>query len=322
MSILKSQKAALFSLVFTWSQGCECLVFPGSDIFSVASSSYIDVLHSHPLATKSLTSGALFGVGDVIAQQANRQKYTQNNENNEIEAPVFSGRRLLRYSLTGIPNGALWATYFDFSDTLTTGLTENFFAPAALSVASPSMSVAEQMIVAFGSPTVAFSVVKTGYSLLVEQFLWCPIVFSFYLIPVSTILNRLSSGDVDNRVSNAKNGDGFQESVPVIVRVAATEVRDTLGQLLVTNAKVWTLANLIIYNVPLELRTITANIVDIIWATICSDMAADCGGSTGSNDDDDNEQGGSCAVSELPVLSDYERATSTRSREQSGVPVL
>ena len=72
------------------------------------------------------------------------------------------------------------------------------------------------------------------------------------------------------------------QNYPDLVR----EVRETLGGLLVASAKVWMPANLIIYNVPLELRVIASNVVDIAWAAICSNMAADCGsgGATATND--------------------------------------
>ena len=44
-----------------------------------------------------------------------------------------------------------------------------------------------------------------------------------------------------------------------------------------SNAKVWTLANLVIYNSPVEWRPVVANFVDILWQSIVSDVAADCG---------------------------------------------
>ena len=50
-----------------------------------------------------------------------------------------------------------------------------------------------------------------------------------------------------------------------------------LNGLLVSNAKVWTLANVVIYNVPVDWRPAISNVVDILWQSIVSDVAADCG---------------------------------------------
>ena len=50
-----------------------------------------------------------------------------------------------------------------------------------------------------------------------------------------------------------------------------------MNGLLVSNAKVWTLANVVIYNVPVDWRPAISNLVDILWQSIVSDVAADCG---------------------------------------------
>jgi len=95
---------------------------------------------------------------------------------------------------------------------------------------------------------------NTILSILIEQFLWCPIVFGFFEIPVSTLLN---GGDL----SSVKK-----------------EVDSKLGSLLISNAKIWTFANLLIYGViPVDYRPIISNIVDVGWQSIVSSVSADCG---------------------------------------------
>ena len=95
---------------------------------------------------------------------------------------------------------------------------------------------------------------KTILSILIEQFLWCPIVFGLFEIPVSTFLN---GGDL----SSVKK-----------------EVDSKLGSLLISNAKIWTFANLLIYGViPVDYRPIISNIVDVGWQSIVSSVSADCG---------------------------------------------
>jgi len=64
------------------------------------------------------------------------------------------------------------------------------------------------------------------------------------------------------------------------------EVKSKLGYMLVENAKVWTLANMVIYNAPVQFRVVLANIGDIFWQSIVSDVAADCGTKQGECDID------------------------------------
>ena len=97
------------------------------------------------------------------------------------------------------------------------------------------------------------AIVTTFLSIVIEQFFWCPIVFGTFEIPVSTLLNGGSVSTVRKEVDSKLNG------------------------LLVSNAKVWTLANIIIYNAPVEWRPPVSNCVDVLWQSIVSDVAADCG---------------------------------------------
>merc|ERR1711957_587231 len=95
--------------------------------------------------------------------------------------------------------------------------------------------------------------VTTLLSMLMEQFLWCPIVYGTFEIPVSTLMNGGELVDVKKEVDAKLDG------------------------LLIANAKVWTFANLVVYNTPLEWRLLLVNVIDIFWQGIVSDVAADCG---------------------------------------------
>lgn len=124
------------------------------------------------------------------------------------------------------------------------------------------------------SPILAFvqghvSAVTTIISILLEQFIWCPLVYGMFEIPVSTLMNGGSLGSIKKEVDAKLDG------------------------LLLSNAKVWTLANLVIYNSPLEWRLFVGNVIDIFWQSIVSDVAADCGKVDDDiceipNDDDDD----------------------------------
>jgi hypothetical protein len=54
--------------------------------------------------------------------------------------------------------------------------------------------------------------------------------------------------------------------------VHPAEINNKLSDLLINNAKVWTPANLLIYNAPLEFRAVLANLGDIFWQSIVADM--------------------------------------------------
>uniref|UniRef100_A0A7S4AYH8 Uncharacterized protein n=1 Tax=Chrysotila carterae TaxID=13221 RepID=A0A7S4AYH8_CHRCT len=142
-------------------------------------------------------------------------------------------QRLSKFVLTGLGSGVLWATYYDFADELM----------------SPIDDMTSRLV----------------SSILVEQFLWCPLVYSAYLIPCKVLLDGGTPADV------------------------VSQVREKLGSLLLANAKVWTPANIIIYSTPLEWRLLCSNCVDLIWSAVCSnlvstDAAATSGGQVASAD--------------------------------------
>ena len=97
------------------------------------------------------------------------------------------------------------------------------------------------------------AIVTITLSILMEQFFWCPVLYGTFEIPVSTLLN----------------GGSFS--------TARKEVGSKLNELLWSNAKIWTLANVAIYNAPVDWRVAIANFVNVIWQIIVSDVAADCG---------------------------------------------
>ena len=59
------------------------------------------------------------------------------------------------------------------------------------------------------------------------------------------------------------------------------EVQSKLPEMLLLQAKVWTLANIIIYNSPLPVRLLASNTVDLVWASLLSRVVASCGADLG-----------------------------------------
>ena len=174
--------------------------------------------YQHCLESAPLLTKATTSSVIFSAGDALAQSLGEDSEDISVE-------RVVRFAGTGFGNGIAWSTWYDFSDQLLAPLNE------------PALRIAGAMAI--------------------EQFLWCPILFALYIIPLSAALN----------------------GAPVAQLPA--EVRKRLGPLLIANAKVWTPANLVIYNVPLQYRVLTSNAVDLIWAAICSETAAECGSDGG-----------------------------------------
>ncbi|KAK3265966.1 hypothetical protein CYMTET_25384 [Cymbomonas tetramitiformis] len=92
---------------------------------------------------------------------------------------------------------------------------------------------------------------KTALSMTLDQFLWSPIFFATYLIPMNAALNGKAPSE------------------------ALQDVKSELIPTLIASAKVWTPANAIIYNVPLTWRVLAANGFDLVWAIYLSIFVTD-----------------------------------------------
>lgn len=189
---------------------------------------YTASLTLHPLPTKSLTSGLLCGIGDVIAQRRDPNR------------GEFNLGRTVRFASKGCVGGIIWTRWYDWLDGFL-----SYDSPTSLYV-----------LAGVTLPSFALShpgVVTTALSIILEQFVWCPFVYGTFEIPVSTLMNGGSPGGIKDEVDAKLNG------------------------LLVSNAKVWTLANVLIYGAPLEWRLFIGNVVDVFWQSVVSNVSADCG---------------------------------------------
>jgi len=206
---------------------------------STVITTYSSILVEYPLPTKSLTSGVLCGISDSIAQFRDSTR------------KEFNYGRLIRFAGKGCFGGIIWSLWYDNLDSF-------------LDLESDVNIYKLPGVTNFISGTTYewirdhTAIATTTLSLLIEQFLWCPIVFGTFEIPVSTLLNGGSIFTVKKEVDSKLNG------------------------LLISNAKVWTLANVVIYNAPVVWRPAISNCVDLVWQGIVSDVAADCG----TTDDD------------------------------------
>ncbi len=206
---------------------------------------YSTMLVEHPLPTKSLTSGILCGVSDALAQYR------------DVSRQEFNYGRWIRFASKGCVGGIIWSFWYDNLDSFL-NVDSDFNVYKVSGVIGDGGADATTATVTLQKANYQWiqlhtAIVTTTLSILLEQFLWCPIVYSGWELPVSTLLN---GGDF----STIKK-----------------EVSSKVGDLLIMNAKVWTFANVIIYNCPVAFRPAVSNIVDILWQSIVSDVAADCG---------------------------------------------
>ena len=104
---------------------------------------------------------------------------------------------------------------------------------------------------AFGMDHETTFIQRTILAILMEQFIACPIVYALWDIPVPAILNGSMINSIPDRV------------------------RTKIGDLLFSNAKVWTFANAIIYNIPIEWRVLAMNLADLGWQVVMSKSLMD-----------------------------------------------
>ena len=209
---------------------------------------YSEALIQHPVVTKGTTGFFLCGLADVIAQVKTYDTCKVDTNNNGKEKysldavqesfDKINRLRLVRFASKGVFGTLIWATWYDFSDELLNP-TNVLSVLASLGINEPS--------------DIFQGIARTLMLVLTEQFVTCPIIYGFWEIPISTLLN----GAPISRIPY--------------------EIKDKLGAMLIENAKVWTLVNMFIYNIPVTYRPAVANLGDIVWQSIVSDFAADCG---------------------------------------------
>jgi len=204
---------------------------------------------SFPLETQSATLGTFAGVGDVIAQsKTNRGAPAPETIGANKPEKRYDPTRSGRFVLKGLGSGLIWATWFPFADGWSNAITADALSSLAVTDAG-----------------IAHTVAKTITSLLLEQFVACPVVYSLWDIPFPALLAGVPLSRIPGMI------------------------RDKIPGLLWDNAKVWTFANILIYNLPVNWRVFAVSIVEIFWASIVSSVATK-GTEGGGNMAEEDEQ--------------------------------
>lgn len=158
-----------------------------TSVLADLSTGYSMLLQNHYYPTQSITGGICSFLGDAIAQTVER---------NDKEVSYDSNRGVV-YFFKGLGGGIMWTYWFDIVDPLANKLTNS-------------------LLLGHRSLPAVVQVTRTAVSILLEQFLMCPLLFTFWDIPFPALL--LGSRPYQ---------------IPA-------QIQEKLSPLLVANAKVWT----------------------------------------------------------------------------------
>lgn len=210
-------------------------------------STYAYCLKYHYFPTQSITNGVLTVVGDGVAQtqeENERQANSDSIDSGITNRHYYDPKRGLVYFFKGLGSGIMWAWWFDMAEVWSMELTQsvlsygsNGFEEAATTASSDVLSTQGQTI-------------RTGINIFLEQFLVCPILYSLWDIPVTSLMR-----------------DSTLRRIP-------DQIQEKLFPLLVANAKVWTLVNVVTYNIPLEYRLLFTSAASIVSESINSGITS------------------------------------------------
>lgn len=232
---------------------------------------YTALLESSPLLTTSLTAGCLSGLGDLIAQvleqrQPPAQQLQTEDAMMELQAlPLISEpfdsspqlqhlldvERILRFVVKGLGGGLIWLAWYHVADYV---VQQAFPDPLAADLTVPPIPSASDTLAVYTA------ISRTALSVFMDQFLASPTVIALWEIPIPILLARTS--DI--------KAVGIHPLLSQKFDRIKNDIRSKLGPLLVENAKVWTIANTIIYNLPFEYRVLASSCTDVIWQSILS----------------------------------------------------
>lgn len=216
---------------------------------SLSAQIFVDLVNEYnylttafPLQTSSATFGTFAGVGDALAQKVGTTQQESGDEEGEssAEAPLADSQDSTPYDPKRTQRFVLKG--------LGSGLIWSQWYPLVdvWSDITSSYILADLAMEDAGS---AHTIAKTASSIAMEQFIACPIVYSLWDIPVPALLAGTDPSQIPRLV---------REKVP---------------GLLVDNAKVWTVANVIVYNLPVQWRVFAVSVFEIFWASIVSSVA-------------------------------------------------
>lgn len=183
------------------------------------SGAYAYSLEHYRYPTQSLVGGFFAVSGNALSQRFGQGKQEINLAQS------------LHFLVKGIGGGILWSIWYDVSDSVADHIVEKVF----------SMEEFSRNVSLWSNGGCVLT------NILLEQFAVAPLLYTFWDIPVPTIL---------------KGGVRPNQLVD--------QVCTKLPPMLLANAQVWTPANLVTYSLPPEYRLIFSCMADLVWQTIQS----------------------------------------------------
>lgn len=249
------------------SQLCMWIISDVTDFYSSA-------LFHFPIPTQASTGGILCGIGDIVAQLNEKQEQSMTTEINEeydtniimkyqmqgiggggprllnqrrFQVAQYDWRRTRNFIIKGMGGALIWSTWYNVVDVWSLDLYNEMKSSM---IARFDNDVVVIMNDEDGWSRQLEIVIRTILSILLEQFVACPMIYALWDIPVPKILS----------------GTTQQQLIQ--------DIRVLLPRVLLDNAKLWTFFNLLIYNVPAEYRVITSNLCDVLWQMVLSKSLA------------------------------------------------
>jgi Mpv17 / PMP22 family len=160
-------------------------------------------------------------------------------EPSETKKP-YDARRTANFVFKGLGGGIMWNAWFQLSDPLSLSLAQSVLGSDRANAASELVA----------DPAMLLQAMRVGICILLEQCVVSPLLYAVWDIPVPALL----SGSP--------------------IRQIPAQISSKMGPLLIANAKVWTPANLITYNLPTEFRVLFASCTDLVWQIVCSKITS------------------------------------------------
>jgi hypothetical protein len=141
-------------------------------ILTVISTAYDWLLLKHPIITQTITMSLFCGAGDLIAQT--QGLWTEISPLKKF----YDWKRFRRMLLKGIVDGIIWSHWFELADVWSEFLTVWFVGPNSN----------------------VYAIVRTIVSILLEQFIACPLIFGLWDLPIISVMNGIPLTSIPGKV--------------------------------------------------------------------------------------------------------------------------
>jgi hypothetical protein len=153
----------------------------------------------------------------------------------EKKQESFNAARTRNFFIKGLGSGVIWSIYYRDTDVLCGDWATQLLSTTAVVEANSEFLVAT---------------VKTVLAVLLEEVIAMPLVMSLWDIPVPAILSGSALSTIPG------------------------QVKSKLPELIVENAKVWTLVNILIYNIPVQYRLLVMSVANVFWQSVVSKITS------------------------------------------------